>query len=41
MIICEDGKGTDIKGIFTFVSSANIDDPDLVIAKSTFEKKIN
>ena len=35
----EDGKGIDIKGTFTFVSSAKTDDPDLVIAKLAFEKK--
>ena len=28
----------EIKGIFALVSSANIDEPDLVIAKFTFEK---
>ena len=34
----DEGSGTEIKGILALVSSANIDDPDLVIAKFTFEK---
>ena len=38
MIICGKGNGTEIKGIFALVSSANIDEPDLVTARSTLEK---
>ena len=38
MIIAEDGRGTEIKGILAFVSSASIDDPDLVIARSVLKK---
>jgi hypothetical protein len=34
----EEGRGTQINGIFAFVSSANTDEPDLVIAKFVFEK---
>ena len=34
----DEGSGTEIKGIFEFVSSAKTDEPDLVIAKLTFEK---
>ena len=33
-----EGSGTEINGIFALVSSANIDEPDLVIAKFTFKK---
>ena len=32
------GKGTVIKGTLALVSSAKMEDPDLVIAKFTFEK---
>ena len=38
MIIADVGSGTEIKGIFALVNSANIEEPDLVIAKLTFEK---
>ena len=31
-------EGTEINGIFAFVNSANMDDPDLVIAKLALEK---
>ena len=33
-----EGNGIDMKGIFALVNSAKIDEPDLVIARSIFEK---
>ena len=36
MVICRRRHGTDIKGIQAFVSSAKIEEPDLVIAKFIF-----